>query len=343
MTVDELSPGGLGIVVEVAGIASAPGSVEERAAALLESLRRVLAFQGAWIGVLDPERGGHLPLAVTGYDERVRAVLDGPEVVADIELLGMNAAQPPMRLRDLPVPPEELRAWAEYLRPAGFRNGLAVGLCTPDGRHLGVLAMHTETPDDATDAARGLLDLLSPMIATAVDPMRTISAMARIVHRASAGTVLTRAGTTLPLPGLPPHPVLTAGSAVLTVAARTLSDRGTHAVFLAPYAETPDDSGYVRVTVLGTAAEAPSYLVAAVVVSPPGDLRGLTRRELQVLGLLVEGWSNARIAAGLLLAERTVATYVEHILVKLAAPTRTLAAVRALRHGLYLPLAHGGT
>jgi DNA-binding CsgD family transcriptional regulator len=32
-----------------------------------------------------------------------------------------------------------------------------------------------------------------------------------------------------------------------------------------------------------------------------------------------------------------VAAHVEHILAKLSAPTRTLAAVRALRLGLYVP------
>jgi DNA-binding NarL/FixJ family response regulator len=82
---------------------------------------------------------------------------------------------------------------------------------------------------------------------------------------------------------------------------------------------------------------APQYVIAVVLLSPPGDLYGLTDRELEILGLLVQGWPNRRIAAALFIAQRTVAAHLEHILPKLGAPTRTLAAVRALRLGLYVP------
>ena len=68
------------------------------------------------------------------------------------------------------------------------------------------------------------------------------------------------------------------------------------------------------------------------------DLRGLTPRELEVLGLLIDGCSNQQIARALVVAPRTVAAHLEHILVKLDATTRTLAAVRAEREGLYVPL-----
>ena len=37
------------------------------------------------------------------------------------------------------------------------------------------------------------------------------------------------------------------------------------------------------------------------------------------------------------MAPRTVAAHLEHVLAKLEAPTRTLAAVRAERDGLYVP------
>jgi DNA-binding NarL/FixJ family response regulator len=74
-----------------------------------------------------------------------------------------------------------------------------------------------------------------------------------------------------------------------------------------------------------------------VLLSPAGDLRGLTHRELQVLGLVIEGCANQEIAHALVVAPRTVAAHMEHILFKLGAPSRTLAAVRAERAGLYVP------
>ena len=56
-----------------------------------------------------------------------------------------------------------------------------------------------------------------------------------------------------------------------------------------------------------------------------------------MLGLLVEGCSNQEIARTLVVTPRTVATHLEHVLGKLGAPTRTCAAVRAERDGLYVP------
>jgi DNA-binding NarL/FixJ family response regulator len=81
----------------------------------------------------------------------------------------------------------------------------------------------------------------------------------------------------------------------------------------------------------------PKYLVTVALISPALNVYGLTPRELEILGLLVEGWPNARIAAALFVAARTVATHVEHILAELAVARRSAAAVLALRPGLYVP------
>lgn len=60
----------------------------------------------------------------------------------------------------------------------------------------------------------------------------------------------------------------------------------------------------------------------------------LTERELEVLQLIVDGYSNADIAAKLFITVGTVKTHVRNILNKLCADDRTQAAVRALRSGL---------
>src|SRR4030095_673136 len=86
------------------------------------------------------------------------------------------------------------------------------------------------------------------------------------------------------------------GSTVLAVAARQLPISGGYGSFLCPDAAHDAVTGHVRITVLGCPADAPQYVVAVVLLSPPGDLYGLTGRELTILGLLVEGWSNRRIA-----------------------------------------------
>ena len=332
----ELPPGCLQVAVEVAGIAATPSRIEERAAALLEPLRLVVPFQGVWFGLLDPERGAHVLLVDQGHDDRIRGWCTSPGAVAEVELLGLHRTRLPMRLCDVPVPPAQLRSWAEYLWPAGFRECLGVPLFASDGRHLGQLGLHTETAAHPTEAARDLIGALAPLLAHAVDPLRTVAAAAQLVGGASAGVVLTLAGRPLPLPGLPTHPLLREGSTVLTVAARLAAGR-PHAVFLCPQAVPHPGAGHLRVTVLGCPTQPPHHLVAAVVLAPPGDLRGLTHRELEVLGLLVEGWTNARISAALVVAPRTVAAHVEHVLAKMGAGSRALAAVRALGQGLYVP------
>jgi DNA-binding NarL/FixJ family response regulator len=60
----------------------------------------------------------------------------------------------------------------------------------------------------------------------------------------------------------------------------------------------------------------------------------LTERELEVLSEIVNGNSNAEIAAKLYITVGTVKTHVRNILNKLCADDRTQAAVRALRAGL---------
>lgn len=60
----------------------------------------------------------------------------------------------------------------------------------------------------------------------------------------------------------------------------------------------------------------------------------LTRREDEVLALLVHGTRNRRIADALSICEETVKGHVKNILVKLGARDRTEAASEAIRRGL---------
>src|SRR5262245_2922710 len=60
----------------------------------------------------------------------------------------------------------------------------------------------------------------------------------------------------------------------------------------------------------------------------------LTRRELQVLGLLSAGMSNAAIARRLKVTPNTVASHLKHLYPKLGARNRSQAVAYALSHGL---------
>ncbi|WP_445253160.1 response regulator transcription factor [Nostoc sp. 106C] len=60
----------------------------------------------------------------------------------------------------------------------------------------------------------------------------------------------------------------------------------------------------------------------------------MSERELEVLRLIVEGYSNPEIAKTLYLSEHTLKTYVRGIMNKLLVNDRVQAAVAALRSGL---------
>ncbi|SDT72843.1 response regulator transcription factor [Jiangella sp. DSM 45060] len=66
--------------------------------------------------------------------------------------------------------------------------------------------------------------------------------------------------------------------------------------------------------------------------APP--MEPLTERELEVLRLVAEGYSNREIAGSLFLAEGTVKNHVSTILLKLGARDRTNAVLRALHEGV---------
>jgi NarL family two-component system response regulator LiaR len=71
--------------------------------------------------------------------------------------------------------------------------------------------------------------------------------------------------------------------------------------------------------------------------TPEKSCEALTEREMDVLRLLAQGHSNKEIAQNLSIGEQTVKTHVSHILDKLGVPSRTQAALYAMRIGLIQP------
>ena len=324
--------------LELAELAPSTDPLAERAQEMLESLLHLVPFDAGWLALADPMSSRYTSLASTALDEGTLQYLSGPKTAHDIEMTQTDRARPPLSPSDLPYPAGELPTWAECLLPAGFHKALAVALFDSGKRHVGFLALLFSSTQPPPPVMRRRLHQLTRVLAHGLDPLRSLAAATRVVRGATAGTVLCCHSATRPLPGLDGDALLTEGSPVVTIARSCIDDGQVFASFLWPRGGRHAPDGHVRVTVLASPGEGSARLLGAVVLSPPTDLRGLTPRELEVLGFLIDGCSNQQIARALVVSPRTVAAHLEHILVKLDAPTRTLAAVRAAREGLYVPL-----
>jgi DNA-binding CsgD family transcriptional regulator len=323
--------------LELSEVAASSGPLTRRAERLLGALRRVIPFDSAWLALADPNRNRYTCLASAGLDASTLDYLSSPVPALGIDMDGVHRAHPPSSPSGVRDASGQQPVWGRFLMPDGYNDALAVALLGPGSRHVGFVALLYGSREPPSSEARRLLGRLTPALANAIDPMRSLLAAARLVRGATAGVALHEDGETELLPGLEHHPLLARDSPVLVIAREAVAAGHVHTSFLWPTRGSYGAAGHVRITALAAAEDVPAPRTGVVLVSPPGDLHGLTPRELEVLGLLVDGYSNCEVARALVVAQRTVAAHVEHILVKLKAPTRTLAAVRAERAGLYIP------
>ncbi|MCL2554278.1 MAG: response regulator transcription factor [Actinomycetia bacterium] len=81
-------------------------------------------------------------------------------------------------------------------------------------------------------------------------------------------------------------------------------------------------------------AEEPAVIARAGLSEPDLEAIGITRRERDVLELVIRGYSNAEISEALFLSESTVKSHVQRMLDKLALRNRVHAVIYAYEKGI---------
>jgi DNA-binding NarL/FixJ family response regulator len=66
------------------------------------------------------------------------------------------------------------------------------------------------------------------------------------------------------------------------------------------------------------------------------SLSDLTSRELQILQLVLAGYTNKAIAAEIYISEKTVEFHLDHIYNKIGVRTRLMAGIWALQQGILI-------
>lgn len=315
---------------EMALVAAGAGSVTHRADALLACLRKAVPFTAAWISVRDPETHVHRRVASDGDVDSLARYFALPHADEEVERLGLNRYQPPVAASALPVPLAETLAWGEYLLPAGFYDGVTMALFTDDDRHLGFLSLLTADPGQRMTSYVGLLADLRPLVVEALDRLPSFGEAARLTGDPLGAVVVTRTGRTVPLPGLPSHPVLAEGSAALGVARRHASGPGAASAFLAPWG-----GRLLRIDVLDCRDETADHLCALALAHAADEAVGLGWADLRLLGALVEGWGDDRVRASHALPDP--ARSVDDLARCLGVPSKEALVRHAARRGLHLP------
>jgi DNA-binding CsgD family transcriptional regulator len=292
--------------------------------ALTDALPSICAVQvTGW----DPVARGYLVVAERGYRRDISEDLCHrlPRTRWGGQLFESGV---PLLMDDMPQHFRASPHYQEWLHPAGLEDGLSATLRIGNSRQVGVLHLNAPERRAFGEEARDFVAQIAPVLARRVDPLRSPSLDSWFGPEWAASRMVSR-GEPLAVTGREPSPLAGDPRFVELAAAFGRLSVGILA-FLWPYR-----GDWYRATLLHVVD---TNRTGVIVASAPFDNElGLTAREIDVITGIVSGLSNQAIADGLVLSRRTVETYVERLLGKLACATRGEVAGIAARAGLVRP------
>jgi DNA-binding CsgD family transcriptional regulator len=319
----------LSVVSRIGAAATSNAPVEDRSEEILDQLHRVFPYDAGMVVAARAPGTERRPVAGRGYPAPFAHYLTSPQWHQEIvEPYGVPTGGWPVREADLPVDPEGIPALATYGREAGLFEGLLSALITPGGAFAGFLILSWTRAETPPDEAVEVIGSIAPILATILDPLCSSRALVAALEVDSSAVAFQADGSIVTLRGTPPEELIADARRVREVIAHRFGRRGTTASFLWPRAS----GGWYACR-----AHRCYDGIDVLLLREPESTYGLTPRELEVLTCLVEGASNAQIAAQLWITTRTARAHVEHILEKLKLTSRSAAVGRAISEGLLVP------
>jgi DNA-binding CsgD family transcriptional regulator len=316
---------GLAAISRIGATASSAAPVSERVEEIFDHLRTLIPIEAGLISAIDVVTRRSKVVINQGYPASFAAYLNGGDFNAEmIEPFALPLRGWPVRQRELPVDPLSLRSITEYFTPAGLIEGLLGALITTDGRYVGFIDISNCDSSHPSDEACAVVGTMAPTLANVVDPLQSARWLVSTLAEDCVAVGLLGGGVVVPLQG---ESNLELNSALYRAAARLLAEGPPTAAFLWP------TSGGTWYECRTFRCRDHTLVLTTTEIKRPHEL---TRRELEVLSMLVDGHSNADIASQLSVAPRTVKAHVEHILEKLEVPSRAAAVGRAFQEGLLL-------
>lgn len=154
---------------EIERVTASAGTSDSWTEELKPTLRRLVPYDCAVLVRRNAESHRYAPVLVDGDAEAALAYLTSEVADAELQRLGLYRLGWPMVAHRVAPMLAETVAWRDYLLPAGFRDGLGVGLFAADGHYTGLLCLLTYRPHVVTATAAGLLHGVNALLGSALD------------------------------------------------------------------------------------------------------------------------------------------------------------------------------
>lgn len=298
----------------------------------LHELRRALPLDAVTLMAIDPIKRTHVQVAGIGYTDVAAQVLAAEFVSTPWYANVVRQTLPPSLTEDAEDSGQRFRNgrfYAEWVRPAGFRDGVT-GALRHGGRLVGFVHLGAASANTYGTEARHLLASVLPALGALADPTAHIHGLHDLP--AEAGANLVTAEGVIDLPGRAPAKVLNDSEFGRLERAFAVSG-GLRTRVLWPVGRD-----WHRVVMRRCMMRVPMARQAVLVSEVPTELPyGLSPRELEVLTRVARGQTNQAVARALSLSPRTVHSHIEHLLRKTGCASRAEATALAVRDGVLRP------